>query len=136
MPLKLTKDSKLVIFSVTESIITNNDSIRKGFFDSYSTQVKEVIIPEGITTIGENAFEGCISLESVTLPSSIKHIHRNAFADCKNLKEVILPDSISDIDCWGERRTWKLSLCKPFSDLAENLVKGFEVEFNPPFDWD
>ena len=135
MALKLTKDSKPVIFFVEECIITNNDSIEKGFFDKYSTQLKEVIIPEGITTIEANAFEGCFSLESVTLPSSIKHIGPNAFAGCKELKEVILPDSITDIDCWGERRVWKLSLCKPFSDLAEHLIKGVEVEFNPPFNW-
>ena len=116
-----------------EHVSTNDDSISKGIFDEL---VKEVIIPEGITTIEANAFEGCISLESITLPSSIKHIGPNAFAGCKELKEVVLPDSITDIDCWGERRVWKLSLCKPFSDLAEHLIKGFEVEFNPPFDWD
>ena len=136
MPLKLTKDSKLVTFFVKESVVTNSNSIEKGFFDSCSTQLKEVIIPEGITTIEANAFEGCFSLESITLPSSIKHIGPNAFAGCKELKEVILPDSITDIDCWGERRVWKLSLCKPFSELAEHLIKGYEVEFNPPFDWD
>ena len=136
MALEITKDTKPVIFSVEECIITNSDSIRKGFFKNYSTQVKDVIIPEGITTIGENAFEGCVSLESITLPSTIKYIRRNAFADCKSLKQIVLPESITDIDCWGERRKWKLSLLKPFSDLAEHLIKGFEVEFNPPFNWD
>ena len=136
MALKLTKDSKLVTFFVKESVVTNSNSIEKGFFDSCSTQLKEVIIPEGITSIEQNAFEGCISLESITLPSSIKYIGPNAFADCKDLKEVVLPDSISDIDFWGERRAWKVSLFKPFSELAENLIKGFEVVFDPPLDWD
>ena len=133
MALKIGKNTKMITIVKEEHVSTNDDSISKGIFDEL---VKEVIIPEGITSIEQNAFEGCISLESITLPSSIKYIGPNAFADCKDLKEVVLPDSISDIDFWGERRAWKVSLFKPFSELAENLIKGFEVVFDPPLDWD
>ena len=46
-------------------------------------QIRTVIIPEGITRIGNNAFDGCIALDNVTLPKSIEQIERNAFAGCK-----------------------------------------------------
>ena len=58
---------------------------------------------------------------------------RNEFSDlCKKLKNVVLPDSISTIACWGERRVWKTELDKPFTDLPQHLIKGLEMELNPP----
>ena len=90
------------------------------------------MIPEGVTNIEENAFEGCVDLTTITLPGSMKHIGRGAFADCKKLKNVVVPDSISTIACWGERRVWKTELDKPFTDLAQHLIKGLEMELNSP----
>lgn len=46
-------------------------------------QIRSVTISEGITRIGNNAFDGCTALDSVTLPKSIEQIERNAFAGCK-----------------------------------------------------
>ncbi len=61
-------------------------SIEKwAFFD---TDVKEVIIPEGITTIGEEAFYNCQSLETVTLPSTLESTGTAIFRFCQNLKTV------------------------------------------------
>ena len=135
MGFKIEKDTKIITMVLEEQEFTNSNTITKGFSKNYPN-LKEIIIPEGITSIDEEAFEGCVDLTKITLPSSLKHIGRNAFADCKNLKTVVLPDSISEIECWGERRVWKISMNKPFSGLADNLIKGLEVELNPPFDWD
>lgn len=41
--------------------------------------LKDVVIPEGITSIGNNAFEGCINIESITLPASLTTICSEAF---------------------------------------------------------
>lgn len=55
-----------------------------------NNSIEEVIIPEGITIIGEQAFYGCTNLKSVILPKSTKIIDNYAFAYC-GIKEIILP---------------------------------------------
>ena len=135
MALKIGKDTNVITIVREEEVFTNSATIQKGAFGDFLEDIKEVIIPEGITSIEENAFEGCTNLTTVILPGSLKHIGRNAFVDCKSLKTTVLPESISAIECWGEGRAWKISLVKPYSDLVKHLIKGFEVELNPPLDW-
>ena len=43
----------------------------------------DVRIPDGVTIIGESAFEGCTSLESVTIPASVTSIEEWAFYECE-----------------------------------------------------
>ncbi len=50
--------------------------------------IKEVVIPEGVETIGPYAFAGLTALEKVTLPSTLKYIEYGAFYGCTKLKTV------------------------------------------------
>ena len=59
--------------------------------------IRNVIVPEGITTFGYNAFRECSRLEHVSMPESLLAIHAGAFEHCVNLKEAIVPDSVSVI---------------------------------------
>ena len=45
--------------------------IEKTTFKKYLGNGKEVILPEGIKEIGENAFYQCVSLKSLSIPSSV-----------------------------------------------------------------
>ncbi len=45
-------------------------------------------IPEGVKTIGEDAFYFCPKLKSVTIPSSVTSIGEDAFSDCTNLNNI------------------------------------------------
>ncbi len=56
----------------------------------YGYALKEVILPENCTSIGNRAFEAQASLEKVTFPKSLKIIDQYAFAHCTSLKEVDL----------------------------------------------
>ncbi|MBR6368064.1 MAG: leucine-rich repeat protein, partial [Bacteroidaceae bacterium] len=44
-------------------------------------KLESINIPEGVTTLGYEAFERCLQLKSVTLPSSITNIAPDAFKD-------------------------------------------------------
>ena len=59
-----------------------------------------VLLPDGITSIGDNAFYGCSSLITITLPESILSIGERAFYNCSSLTTITLPDSLTSI---GER---------------------------------
>ena len=50
----------------------------------------------GVTKIGEYAFAGCTSIESVTIPKSVKEISYGAFASCKNIAMVTYKGSFKD----------------------------------------
>ncbi|MFR4354329.1 MAG: leucine-rich repeat domain-containing protein, partial [Oscillospiraceae bacterium] len=51
---------------------------------SYSS-IKEVILKNSVTSIGEYAFSGCSSLTSVTIPNSVTSIGEYAFSGCSSL---------------------------------------------------
>lgn len=55
------------------------------------------IIPEGTTEIGDYAFGGCDSLESVTIPESVTEIGEKAFSDCCLLESIAIPKSVTRI---------------------------------------
>ena len=76
----------LLIYSEDHSAIIGCDK-------SYSG---EIIVPEGIICITDNAFENC-SISRIVLPSSIKKIGRRAFANCSNLLEVELNEGLGEI---------------------------------------
>lgn len=56
-----------------------------------------VIIPESVKIIGDSSFDGCISLSSITIPDCVTNIGDSAFKDCKSLTSVTIPDSVKSI---------------------------------------
>ena len=60
------------------------------------TGLTSVVIPEGVTEIGENAFRGCENLKEVTLPVGVKKIDESAFNECKALETIYVPAKKAD----------------------------------------
>ena len=54
-------------------------------------------LPSSLQSIGDSAFEECISLTSLTLPSSLQSIGNDAFAWCESLTSLTLPSSLQSI---------------------------------------
>jgi hypothetical protein len=62
-----------------------------------NTDITELTIPEGVTTIWGSAFDGCTNLQKVTLPSTLLSLGFRAFADCISLTEINIPNSVVEI---------------------------------------
>lgn len=65
---------------------------------SESHGLKELVISENVTEIGDNAFFWCSSLEKVVLPKSITHIGMWAFGYCEKLSSIMLQEGLKTID--------------------------------------
>ena len=60
-------------------------------------EIKDLVIPNSVTSIGDYAFSGCSGLTSVTIGNSVTSIGGGAFRDCSGLTSVIIPNSVTDI---------------------------------------
>jgi hypothetical protein len=55
-------------------------------------------IPDSVTTIGQDAFYGCISLTSITIPNHVTDIQTSAFSGCSSLTSVTIGNSVANIE--------------------------------------
>ena len=62
------------------------------------TGCMNTVIPPSVTTIGPNAFSGCLGLTAVNIPEGVKSIDGNAFNGCYNLETVALPSTLTNIE--------------------------------------
>lgn len=70
-------------------------------FCSYYTNLKEVSLPETLTTIGNSAFRECTALTHVTISENVTAIGTYAFQGCTQLKEIVLPDGMTRISAYA-----------------------------------
>ena len=57
----------------------------------------DIVIPDSVTVIGENAFRDFTDLRTVTIPDSVTCIDDKAFQNCSSLEEIVIPDSVTEI---------------------------------------
>ena len=61
-------------------------------------EVKDLVIPNSVKSIGDNAFCNCSGLTSVTIPNSVTSIGFDAFRHCSGLTSVAIPNSVTRIE--------------------------------------
>lgn len=71
--------------------------IENGVLVKYTGKDKDVVIPDGVTSIGDKAFYECSSLTSITIPDGVISIGDEAFQWCRSLTSIAIPDSVTSI---------------------------------------
>ncbi len=73
----------------------------KGRGYQYGEEIKTVIIPDTVTSIGDRAFHGCESLTEITIPEGVKEIEDSTFEDCASLTEITIPEGVKEIGAFA-----------------------------------
>ena len=63
----------------------------------WNSYIKTVTVPNSVTVINTFAFEGCRALESINIPKSVTTIESSVFDGCRALKSITIPSSVSKI---------------------------------------
>lgn len=73
--------------------------------------VKRVVVADGVLSLGRNAFNNFINLESIKFSNTIKEIGQTAFSNCTKLQEVDLPQSLNKLDLYVFNECTSLKEC-------------------------
>ena len=86
--------------------------------------IVSIILPEGITEIGANAFNSCTSLTKIEFPKTLTTISNRAFYNCQSLDDVIIPNSVTSIGEYAFCRCTYLSKIKLSNNKLLSTEKG------------
>lgn len=64
---------------------------------SWCNSITSVIIPDSVTSIGDKAFEGCKAITNITIPDSVTSIGYGAFCWCRSITSITIPNSVTSI---------------------------------------
>lgn len=92
----ITEDGTITI-SGSGDMLAFPTTVRNPPWEDYKDNIQHIVIDEGVTSIGEHAFNNCINVKSVRLAESITEIGRFAFCRCSSLSSIQLPSSITQI---------------------------------------
>ena len=93
----------------------------------YRASIKNIIIEDGATTIGNSAFEGYTNLASITIPDSVTSIGEYTFYGCKAINVLTLGDGVETIGMYafgGCTGLAEVSFGKSISVINKNAFYG------------
>lgn len=68
-----------------------------GILLKYNGNDTSIVIPDGVTGIGDKVFYNKTNIESIVIPDSVTTIGNKAFWNCKSLREIIIPETVTSI---------------------------------------
>lgn len=94
-------------------------TILKGIKDK---SIRNVTIPDGVTSIGDEAFYSCENLISIDIPNSVKSIGDGAFENCSSLTSIDIPNSVTSI---GDNT---FSACTNLESVYSEITDVFSID--------
>ena len=101
---------KIKTVSLPDGLTTIGESAFQMFYS-----LEDISIPNSVTSIGELAFEGSV-LTSITIPDGVTSLGDGAFAECYDLASVVIPASITSI---GDYTFWE---CFKLKEITNNAT--------------
>jgi len=89
----------------------------------FGCSLRNMVIPDGVRTIGMYTFYGCTSLTSISLPGTLYSVMDHSFSKCSSLKKVYLRDTIETLSVGH----CAFAFCDPDMRILSD-VPGFKVE--------
>lgn len=92
-------------------------------WENEKQKIKKVIIEEGVTNIGKNAFRGCSELAEVHISKTVKKIGDAAFRDCTALTQIDIPDSVNSVGSFA------FIGCTRLTEVHTHWKNSYEINF-------
>lgn len=102
----------------------NNDALAKGMIEK---NITNIVVPDGVTTIGTYAFAYSSKLTSITLPNTLKGINGYAFQNCTSLESIVIPEGVRQLNLSTFQACSKLksiSLPSTLTNLQSSVFQG------------
>ena len=93
-------------------------------WEIYREDVRTLVIEDGITAIGKNAFNGFCNIKNAVIADTLTSIGANAFTGCKKLSAVVIPDSVKTIE--ADAFDLETSVCVSTTSVFANK-SGFKT---------
>ncbi len=113
-------------YGTDENVIIPDGVTEIGDYVFSGKDFSSILLPDSVTIIGEGVFSGCNKLTTITIPDSVTIIGEDAFSGCSSLNEIILPDTITEI---GDRTFADCSNLKEII-IPENIIKIGDYAFS------
>lgn len=100
----ITGTLKWTLFENGTLILSGNGSMpdyARAPWEDYSSLITTVIIEDGLTSVGNNAFTGLSSLNAIMIPDGVTSIGMWAFTGCSSLTSITFPSSVTSIEKWA-----------------------------------
>ncbi len=111
-------------------------------------RIERITIPKGVKKIGKYAFSDCSNLKEAVLPDGLSHIMKGAFMGCKPFDNLFIPKSVKKIDSYAfadtylkdatvydETETDELAFCAGSNDSidAKEIYISKDVKYISPY---